>query len=93
MKTAFVAPWYGEAIPGGAEAEVRRTAERLREVGLPVEVWSTCVRDFHADWGRNRRRAGVSVENGVTVRRFPVSKRDAAAFDAVNWKLFERAGV
>ena len=87
MKIAFVIPWYGANIGGGAEAEARRTAEHLREAGLPVEVLTTCVRDFSSDWGQNYYRSGDSLENGVLVRRFPVRRRDRVAFDAVNSKL------
>jgi glycosyltransferase involved in cell wall biosynthesis len=87
VRVAFVTPWYGPDIPGGAEAEVRRTAEHLRRAGLPVEVLTTCVRDFRSDWGKNHHRSGVSEVNGVPVHRFPVDRRDRAAFDAVNWKL------
>ena len=87
MKIAFVIPWYGTDIGGGAEAEARRTAEHLRRAGLPVEVLTTCVRDFSSDWGQNYHRPGENVENGVPVRRFPVRHRDRAAFDAVNLKL------
>ena len=87
MKIAFVTPWYGAEIGGGAEAEVRRTAEHLCQAGLPVEVLTTCVRDFASDWGHNGHHPGESSENGVPLRRFPVRRRDRAAFDAVNWKL------
>lgn len=87
MKIAFVPPWYGIGIPGGAEAEVRRTAEHLRRAGIDVEVLTTTVKDFHSDWGHNHHRPGRSVENGVPVRRFSVRKRRHAAFDAVNAKL------
>jgi len=87
MKIAFVPPWYGRNIPGGAEAEVRRTAEHLHSAGIAVEVLTTCVRDFHSDWSRNFHRAQVTEENSVTVRRFPVQRRKRGAFDAVNWKL------
>ena len=87
MKIAFVIPWYGANIGGGAEAEARRTAEHLHRVGLPVEVLTTCVRDFSSDWGQNHHRAGESVENDVLVRRFPVRRRNRDAFDAVNSKL------
>ena len=87
MKIAFVIPWYGANIGGGAEAEARRTAEHLHRVGLPVEVLTTCVRDFSSDWGQNHHRAGESIENDVLVRRFPVRRRNRDAFDAVNWKL------
>jgi glycosyltransferase involved in cell wall biosynthesis len=87
MKVAFVPPWYGVDIPGGAEAEVRRTAEHLKCIGVPVEILTTCVKDFHSDWGRNYHRPGISVENGVTVRRFRVRHRNRAAFDSVNLRL------
>lgn len=85
-RIAFVTPWYGD-IPGGAEAEARRTAQQLARRGATVEVWTTCIRDFHAAWDRNHHPAGAYEEHGVTVRRFPVVPRDRAAFDAVNARL------
>jgi len=87
MKIAFVPPWYGKDIPGGAEALVRSTAEHLHNAGMPIEILTTTVKDFHSDWGRNHHRAQVVTENGVPVRRFPVRRRNRAAFDEVNWKL------
>ncbi len=89
MKIAFVTPWYGPDIPGGMEAETRRTAERLAAAGMEVEVLTTTIRDFFADWARNHHRRRVETINGVTVRRFPVENRDQAAFDAVNWRLMQ----
>ncbi|MCJ7735736.1 MAG: glycosyltransferase family 4 protein [Anaerolineae bacterium] len=89
IKIAFVTPWYGQDIPGGAEAEVRRTAEHLHRAGMQVEVLTTCVRDFRSDWSVNHHRPGISVENGVQVRRFPVRRRDREAFDAVNYRLMQ----
>jgi glycosyltransferase involved in cell wall biosynthesis len=89
MKLGFVTPWYGPGIPGGAEAEVRRTAEHLHEAGLEVEVLTTCVRDFYADWGHNYHSPGSEVVSGVLVRRFPVGPRDKASFDAINAKLLQ----
>lgn len=85
----FVTPWYGPDIPGGMEAETRRTIVHLQAAGFSVEVLTTCIRDFHADWGKNYYRPGVETVNGVTVRRFPVLPRDKAAFDDVNWRLMQ----
>ncbi len=93
MKVAFVAPWYGESIPGGAESETRRTAEQLVSAGIPVEILTTTIRDFFADWDNNHHQVGVEQINGVNVRRFPVQKRNKAAFDAVNYRLMNRLPI
>lgn len=93
MKVAFVPPWYGARIPGGAEAAVRQTAEHLHQAGVPVEVLTTCARDLYSDWNRNHHRPGITVENGVVVRRFPVRQRNRDAFDAVNLKLMSGQAV
>jgi glycosyltransferase involved in cell wall biosynthesis len=93
VKIAFVIPWYGPDISGGAEAEARRTAEHLCQDGLPVEVLTTCVRDFRSDWNKNYHQPGIGKVNGVPVRRFPVCRRNVAAFDAVNWKLMHNRPV
>lgn len=84
---AFVIPWYGENIPGGAEACVRGVAHHLNEAGVPVEILSTRIREFTADWSRNEMPEGAASEAGLTVRRFPAEKRDSAAFDAINLRL------
>src|SRR3972149_6235787 len=87
MKRAFVIPWYGEHIPGGAEYATRRLAETLTARGRAVEGLTTCIHDFHSDWSKNHHRQGATVENGVTVRRFKVVRRDAARFDELNGQL------
>jgi glycosyltransferase involved in cell wall biosynthesis len=87
MKLAFVIPWYGERIPGGAEYATRRLAETLAARGRAVEVLTTCIRDFHSDWSKNHHRAGTTVENGVTVRRFKVVRRNTHLFDDLNGRL------
>ena len=32
-KIGFVTPWYGEEIPGGAEAELRGVVHHLKDAG------------------------------------------------------------
>lgn len=86
-RIAFVIPWYGEDIPGGAEAELRGLAHHLLDAGVDLEVLTTCAREFRSDWGADAHRPGKSVCAGVPVRRFPVRKRDKAAFDEVLAKL------
>ena len=85
-KIAFVTPWYGQ-IPGGMESLTRTTAEKLTAAGWPVEILTTCIKDFYADWGTNYHQPSLRHENGVAVRRFPVQKRDKATFDALNQRL------
>ena len=91
MKVAFVVPWYGRDIPGGAEALCRNSALHLRNAGLEVEILTTCVRDFYADWNQNHYRPGEYKDEGMTVRRFPVRVRDTALFDSINAKLLATA--
>ena len=86
-KIAFVTPWYGRDIPGGAEEAARSTAEHMQRAGMDVEVLTTCIKDFYADWGRNYHQPGQERVNDVMVRRFPVQKRNRQAFDQVNWRL------
>ena len=85
---AFVAPWFGENITGGAEAELRELTAHLHSAGVPLEILTTCVKDFTSDWGKNYHRpCEEKTSQGITVRRFRAGKRNAAAFDSVNAKL------
>ena len=87
-KTAFVIPWYADDIPGGAEMELREVSAHLHKAGVPVEILTTCVREFGADWSENYYSEGTDISScGITIRRFRVRKRDAKAFDRVNAKL------
>lgn len=88
-KIAFVLPWFGEAIPGGAEAEARTTARRLHQAGMDVEILTTCIRDIYGDWGRNYHEPGTERSHGVLVRRFPVRRRRAKVFNRLNRRLMD----
>jgi glycosyltransferase involved in cell wall biosynthesis len=90
---ALVTPWFGEKIPGGAEAACRDIAKLLAAAGSDVEILTTCVRDFRSDWNQNHHPRGTTVECGLRVRRFPVRTRDVATFDRVNAKLMSHAPV
>ena len=93
-KIGFVIPWYADGIPGGAEMELREVASHLHYAGIPVEILTTCVKEFGADWSENYYKEGEdSTANGITIRRFKVRKRDTAAFDAVNLKLMNKTPV
>lgn len=88
-KIAFVLPWFGEKIPGGAEMEARDLIKHLDGAGLQVEILTTCVKEFSADWNVNYYKPGVYQEMNVDVRRFPVRKRNTKSFDTVNAKLMQ----
>jgi glycosyltransferase involved in cell wall biosynthesis len=83
---AFVAPWYGQDIGGGAEAECRATAWALRRRGVPVEVLTTCARDHASPW-LDHHPEGVTEEDGFVVRRFKVRPRDPERYGRLQWRL------
>ena len=92
-KIGFVIPWYGEKIPGGAEMELRNLAHQLASRGVELEILTTCVREFSANWSENCHKPGLTKEAGLAVRRFPVRVRDIVSFDAVNYKLMNNIPI
>ena len=92
-KIGFVIPWHGQNIPGGAEMALRDVTNHLFAAGVDLEILSTCVKEFTSDWNTNFYKPGVTVENGITVRRFKVRKRNAAAFNTVNIKLMNNESL
>ena len=87
MKLAIVVQRYGAEHNGGAELNARYVAEHLNKHGH-VEVLSTCASDY-ITW-RNHFKPGLDSINGVSVRRFPVSKeRNPADFGRRSEKVFQ----
>lgn len=86
-KVGFVIPWYGDTIPGGAEADLRGLAKNMVKRGYEVEILTTCVKEFTATWTENYHKPGLTEEGGIKVRRFLADKTDLAAFGMVNRKL------
>ena len=87
---AFVAPWFGRDIAGGAEAECRATARALQARGVPVEILTTCVRDHASEWV-DHHPAGTTDEDGLVVRRFKTRPRDPERYLRLHWRL-QRGG-
>jgi len=88
VKLAVVVQRYGADINGGAELHARYIAERLSR-HADVEVLTTCAKDY-VTW-KNERPAGVEQVNGVTVRRFPVSReRHPYEFGRKSIRVFEQ---
>lgn len=92
-KIAFVIPWYGENISGGAEMECKSIAEHLKQAGNDVEILTTCIKDFSSNWSENYYPEGIQIINNIPVRRFKADSRDAKAFDAVNYKLINHMPI
>lgn len=88
-KIGFVIPWFGWDIPGGAEAELRGLVTHLHDAGVNLEILTTCVKEFLSDWSCNFYRYGISVERGITIRRFRADARNVIDFAQVNAKLME----
>ncbi|MGH9331852.1 MAG: glycosyltransferase family 4 protein [Vicinamibacterales bacterium] len=88
MKLALVVQRYGADINGGAELHARYIAERLAR-HAEVEVLTTCARDY-VTW-KNELPTGADTVNGVSVRRFRVSReRSPRDFGRRSVQVFER---
>jgi glycosyltransferase involved in cell wall biosynthesis len=88
VKLAVVVQRYGADISGGAELHARYIAERLARHAT-VEVLTTCATDY-VSW-KNELPPGVTQVNGLSVRRFPVSKpRNTDDFGRRSAIVFDR---
>lgn len=87
IKIAAVLPRYGASIGGGAETLVRELLLSLSKAypSMKIEVLTTCAKD-HRTW-ENFYKEGSVVEEGITVRRFLVDKRDLSTFIKAEQKL------
>lgn len=90
---AFVVPWFGSEVRGGAEMQGWETARELSRRGCRVEILTTCSRSFLHRWGENFHAPGVSERDGITVRRFAVDRRDEGRFATANGALLSGAGA
>ena len=88
---AFVVPWFGDEVRGGAEMQGWETARELSRRDCRVEILTTCSRSFLHRWDENHHTPGVSEREGITVRRFAVDRRDERRFAAANEALLSGA--
>jgi glycosyltransferase involved in cell wall biosynthesis len=75
LRLLFVVPRFGARVIGGAESLMRSLALQAARDGHVVEVATTCATS-HETW-ENVLVPGETEEDGLCVRRFPVSDRDA----------------
>ena len=76
-RIAFVAPWYGDNIPGGAEAALRGITDHLFAAGMDIEILTTTVEKFTADWNKDFYKPGSYTKKRTDIgRRKYVSQRN-----------------
>ncbi len=86
-RLAFVVPWYGVEVVGGAETMVRRIAQGLAARGMEVEVLTTRSADSGSLDDLSFYPRGNSVANGVKVRRFEAVAPESRIIDDVLRRL------
>lgn len=82
---AFVLPRCSKEIAGGAESLCLNLASKIARYGIKSEILSTCAKD-NRSW-ENFYPKGIGEEKGITVRRFPVNKRDLETWIPLQLKL------
>lgn len=93
-KIGFIIPWYGDEISGGAENMLRDLTAALHGKNIPLEILTTCAKEFSSDWNENYYKEGVYLNrSNITIRRFSVRKRDKRAFDFINYKFMNKIPV
>lgn len=69
------------------------TAE-LHRKDIPLEILTTCAKEFRSDWNVNYYKEGVYLNrNNILVKRFSVRKRNKRSFDYVNFKFMNEIPV
>lgn len=91
MNLAILVPRYGQDVLGGAETLARGLAQAATRHGWRVEVWTTCARS-HYTW-RNDQPAGAERQQGVVVRRFPVTRRAPRRHAELDLRLAEQGAL
>ncbi len=78
---ALVIPWFGKQQTGGAEQQAYQLARYFVEAGIALEVLTTCSQSFHKSWEEDYFSPGLSVEEGIKIRRFPLGPRRSERFN------------
>ena len=86
-RLALVATRFGPGVIGGAEAVLSDLGKMLAGRSWEVDVLASAARDLYT-WA-NELPAGVSQEDGLTVRRFPtvVDKADLKQREWIGRKI------
>ncbi len=95
LRLAFVIPWYGRDISGGAEAECWELVQGCRTYvsSLEPEVITTTLKEFASDWNQPYHSEGRHEEDGVVVHRFHPTLPDRHFFHQLNRSLLMQGGT
>lgn len=96
----FVLPWYAspsEVDPSDLRfvSQFRETILALHMAGVAVEVLTTTLHpaNAHAQPDDRFYEPGVTVQDGITVRRFPIGERRLGRFEQTRQKLQQGFGL
>ncbi len=93
MRLAFVIPWYGPELGGGAEQVCRELAlgTARRYPSIEVHVLTTALRAFAESWNENVYREGEHEDEGVVrVHRFNARPARRWLFSQINRRVLTR---
>ncbi len=88
-RLAFVMPWFGPGIPGGAEMLCGQWTRQLQRADWDVQVLTTTIRELASDWNRPHYPSGESRVDNIRVLRFPLTSGNHTTFNRINQKLLE----
>ncbi len=88
-RLAFVIPWFGAEIAGGAEMLCRQWTIELQRAGWDVRILTTTIREFASDWNQPFHAAGPTSIGGIPVHRFALTPGDHDTFNRINRKLLD----
>jgi glycosyltransferase involved in cell wall biosynthesis len=91
LRVGVVVPRFGKNAPGGAETLAEGMAVALLGRGHTAEIITTRT-DSMLRWNNNLDQ-GVTVDDGLTVRRFTVDNTDQSRFHEIGHRINKGDGV
>ena len=87
----IVTPWFGR-FAGGAESLAQGMAREFNRRGVKAIVFTTCSSSPFESWWEDHYEPGLSLVNGIEVRRFATNKSNAGYLAGIK-KIQESANL